>query len=107
MLKSILKKEDTLKDASPKKVVFSKKINYKTIPNRLDINNVPVSETFPESKINIKSNIYDFKSNETVTTDQKCIIIDYSYMIVFIVVMLILLLCNMCCNKDPVVVELT
>ena len=47
MLKSILKKDSSSNlQPSTKKVVFSKKIKYKTIPNRFDINNVPVSETF-------------------------------------------------------------
>lgn len=47
MLKSILKKDNSSNlQPSTKKVVFSKKINIKTIPNRFDINNIPVSETF-------------------------------------------------------------
>ena len=105
MLKSILKKDTDNNSPSTKKVVFSKKINYKTIPNRHDINDVPVSETFKDNDIKTidkpKRVPKVIKSCETNTfVWPNCI-----FIIMFIIIMLILLTCNKTGNNIRLDIE--
>lgn len=89
MLKSILKKDNNLTFPSEKKVVFSKKNSYKIIPNRLDINNVSVSETFSEN-----NKLKEVKLKKPKIKNDMKFCPNLLFIFIFIVIMLMLLICN-------------
>lgn len=100
MLKSILKKDNSINvQPSTKKVVFSKKIKYKTIPNRFDINNVPVSETFGTTERVIQIS----KPLTVKSIDCKNIFPDITsyYLIIIFIIFILFMIYN--CKKSNII----